>query len=549
MNIDSERWETISVNFTCEKGLQYPLSIYALRSNSNAPDRPLVVMCAGTANDVSVYNFLGDYSLPYYLGFSTATDQDVDNGCDVFLINLRGRDRRSYKSSNLRNVRVVDPSSARVDEGHDDDIDAFDIDVRLDRLGNAGQAAEDEEDDEVSYYSANSDGENHTEWEGDLEAGEGGEEEGEGHEEGASWRCAGDEQTSDNARHVPKMKKRWGVYNYVFEDALFCIEHILEITGRRRCHFVGHSMGGMVGLSLAAHPLTFDLFHSVTALSSALFLENTYWSFLVPLLPILQPFGGLNLNKHLANTSNLLQSASSILPSMGFEQIIGSSRNMGFDAIHQVMQRCFVFEPYEVIETLANTISNPCGLTFETPLGRLHDLANSRRKRSRLLSRGRQPASSSSSALPEEEMLRNFALSDCSYMASERRAGEGDDKVVFEVSRFLGRYFRRVLFINGADDVIIKHVDVQRTYDCMCANIEEMNEGGLRIDGAPLLSTFGKGAYPPADIGSFFSSVFSNSADSDATEYCHFDTILGKAGPEEVFPLVKNFIIGNNRPE
>ena len=539
------------MSFPCgASGLQYPMSIYALRSNTNAPDRPLVVLCAGTANDVSVYNFLGDYSLPYYLGFSTSSEDDVDNGFDVYLFNFRGRDRRSYHSSNLRDVQVVD-TSIRMGKEHDDGFDIVDPAAGKDSLkginaSSCGGCRKPDEgsDEEGSYFSANSDGENHEQWEGDLEAGEGEEEEG---------REGGEPIPAPDPRdRVPKIKKKWGVYNYVFEDALFCIEHVLERTGRTQCHFVGHSMGGMVGLALSSHPLTFDLFLSVTALSSALFLDNTYWAFLVPLLPILQPFGGLNLNKHLANTSSLLQTTSALIPSLGFEQIIGSSRNMGISAIHQVMQRCFVFEPYDVIEALADTISSPHGLCFRTPLGRLLDLANARRERSQLLARNRRtdaPSSSSSSALPEEELVRNIALSEVSYMASEKKAADDPDSVVFEVSRYLGRYFRRVLFINGADDVIIKHADVARTYDRMCANIEEMNEAGLCIDGAPLFSTLGRGAFPPADLGSFFSNVFSNSTDSDAAEYGHFDTILGADAPVSVFPLIKSFISGNNRLE
>ena len=77
------------------------------------------------------------------------------------------------------------------------------------------------------------------------------------------------------------MTAAWDLSTYIFVDALGIIQHILDQTKVHQLHFIGHSMGGMIGLALASCKSTAKLLKSVTALGSSIYLAHTIWKYLL----------------------------------------------------------------------------------------------------------------------------------------------------------------------------------------------------------------------------------------------------------------------------
>lgn len=153
----------------------------------------------------------------------------------------------------------------------------------------------------------------------------------------------------------PDQPTAWNLNSYVFQDAAMAITFVCDSTGANSIHFVGHSMGGMIGMALAAHPRTTHLLKSVVALGSSIFLRNSFWwwvLYFTPMYPIFHLGGGIDMSTHLRNTNCLLQLP--CVPSCGvYDSLVASSENAGSARVNKLLEECFTYEPNGVIDDLS----------------------------------------------------------------------------------------------------------------------------------------------------------------------------------------------------
>ena len=156
---------------------------------------------------------------------------------------------------------------------------------------------------------------------------------------------------------APESTTQWNLNSYVFEDAVNAINFVRKETGEEEhgIHYVGHSMGGMIGMALAAHPRTTKLLKSVCALGSSIFLRNSLWwwvLYFTPVYPIFHLGGGIDMSTHMRNTNCLLQLP--CVPSCGvYDSMVASSANAGPARVNKLLEECFCYEPTGVIDDLS----------------------------------------------------------------------------------------------------------------------------------------------------------------------------------------------------
>lgn len=80
----------------------------------------------------------------------------------------------------------------------------------------------------------------------------------------------------------PPGPREWDIGVYAFVDTRTVIDYVCNRTGCEKVHYIGHSMGGMIGMALAAHPETYRKLHSVTALGSAIYLGSSIFNIFGP---------------------------------------------------------------------------------------------------------------------------------------------------------------------------------------------------------------------------------------------------------------------------
>lgn len=86
----------------------------------------------------------------------------------------------------------------------------------------------------------------------------------------AELRGAGESVPAHEGIHL---EKQWTFDDYVFKDLPSIVATILERTGRDRVHWVGHSMGGMLGYAFAGGTLG-DQIQSLITIGSPCFTQN-----------------------------------------------------------------------------------------------------------------------------------------------------------------------------------------------------------------------------------------------------------------------------------
>ena len=156
---------------------------------------------------------------------------------------------------------------------------------------------------------------------------------------------------------APESTTQWSLNSYVFEDAVNAINFVRKETGEEEngIHYIGHSMGGMIGMALAAHPRTTKLLKSVCALGSSIFLRNSLWwwvLYFTPVYPIFHLGGGIDMSTHMRNTNCLLQLP--CVPSCGvYDSMVASSANAGPARVNKLLEECFCYEPTGVIDDLS----------------------------------------------------------------------------------------------------------------------------------------------------------------------------------------------------
>ena len=156
---------------------------------------------------------------------------------------------------------------------------------------------------------------------------------------------------------APESSTQWNLNSYVFEDAVNAIHFVRKKTGEEAngIHYIGHSMGGMIGMALAAPPRTTKLLKSVCALGSSIYLRNSLWwwvLYFTPVYPIFHLGGGIDMSTHMRNTNCLLQLP--CVPSCGvYDSMVADSTNAGPARVNKLLEECFCYEPTGVIDDLS----------------------------------------------------------------------------------------------------------------------------------------------------------------------------------------------------
>jgi pimeloyl-ACP methyl ester carboxylesterase len=147
----------------------------------------------------------------------------------------------------------------------------------------------------------------------------------------------------------------WSLDSYVFEDALAVINYICSVTMKESVHWIGHSMGGIIGMMLSCHPETSRLLKSVNTLGSSIFLRNSFWwwaLYFTPAYPAVYVAGGIDMISHARNSSCFLQ-----IPCFNFgitDSLLANTENDGIHNITRLLNEMFCFEPRGVIDALAD---------------------------------------------------------------------------------------------------------------------------------------------------------------------------------------------------
>lgn len=148
--------------------------------------------------------------------------------------------------------------------------------------------------------------------------------------------------------------KNWNLSSYAFEDGLTIVQYVLQETCRKSLHWIGHSMGGIIGLGLASCLETAHYFSSMTALGSSIYLHHSlYWyAFnLTPLYPMIYCRGGISLGWWTKVSSHLLH-ATPCFPSFGMLDNVASIKNTKRKDADILMRRGFCFEPLGVVRDM-----------------------------------------------------------------------------------------------------------------------------------------------------------------------------------------------------
>jgi len=165
----------------------------------------------------------------------------------------------------------------------------------------------------------------------------------------------------------PESKKGWSMSDYAFKDAVAVIEHILKESKSSVVHWVGHSMGGMIGLALASHPFTATKLSSVTTLASSIFLHHSIWWWVyncTPLFNIMTCMGGIDMGFHTRLSSRVLSVC--CCPPCGLLDIVADLKNTGRVNSAKLMRQNFGYESANVFRDLATGFLKD-GLRLELP--------------------------------------------------------------------------------------------------------------------------------------------------------------------------------------
>jgi hypothetical protein len=88
---------------------------------------------------------------------------------------------------------------------------------------------------------------------------------------------------------LPEGKYSWSIEDYILQDVPAIIQYIRQQhkgtpQEGKKIHYVGHSMGAIIGFSLLATP-TKQYLQSFVSIAGATFYEHSYWRFALCLVP------------------------------------------------------------------------------------------------------------------------------------------------------------------------------------------------------------------------------------------------------------------------
>ena len=389
----------------------------------------------------------------------------------------------------------------------------------------------------------------------------------------------------------PDEPAAWDLNSYVFQDAVVAIHHVLEETGAASVHYVGHSMGGMIGMALAAHPSTTHLIQSVCALGSSVYLRHSIWwwvLYFTPLYPIFQLGGGIDMSTHVRNTNCLLKLP--FMPSCGvYDSMVASSANAGTERVNKLMEECFCYEPRGVMDDLAEGMQAdglvlrphraplprapaaaaaavPSSSSMGTPVGKAArpsgegggevEMGSSPRVATPVLdailgrsnSRGRGDVGAQGTDGRPVDTVNPPAAPPAAATAAAPAAAAGasggvetDGESLFYLKDHIGSHAPRVLLVCATEDTIVPEVDVLSTYEAIVNNSDRDDDDDAATTG------HADGPHSPAKGGGakrvFSSRMFSvGTKAGTAKPYSHFDLVFGEDAAVDVFPEVADFI-------
>lgn len=281
----------------------------------------------------------------------------------------------------------------------------------------------------------------------------------------------------------------WDLSTYIFVDTLNIIQHILGHTKKNQIHYIGHSMGGMIGLALASCKNTAKLLKSVTALGSSIYLAHTIWKYLLyftPLYPIAKVQGSIDVGWHTWMASNLVHYTSCLqIPSCGYD-VIASSSNSSSVLTHKMMNEGFCKEGIGVIDEMKEGISGN-GLKIK------------------------YTASITNTDIDDDYVYLNVhdeEIPENSLITTE-----------FLIESTIGVYATSIGLLYGYDDPQILEEDVIKL-----ANKINLNRSILASDAQQ--KCFIKG----------FGSKYND------PPYSHYDLLIGNDAPTKVFPVLLQFL-------
>ena len=373
----------------------------------------------------------------------------------------------------------------------------------------------------------------------------------------------------------PEEPVAWDLNSYVFQDAVAVIHHVREETGAASVHYVGHSMGGMIGMALAAHPSTTHLIQSVCALGSSVYLRNSIWwwvLYFTPLYPIFQMSSGIDLSTHIRNTNCLLKLP--FMPSCGvYDSMVASSANAGAERVNKLMEECFCYEPRGVMDDLAEGMQ-PDGLVLRPHRAPLPPTPGEVAAAGPVSAsapaggRARPPDNSGGEvemgpsprvATPVLDAILGWNTSKSTNTGTGNHGGGGDGTVgaddasashtpttrsatangggdadgePFYLKDHIGSHAPRVLLVCATEDTIVPEIDVLNTYEAIVNNSER--DDADRLDGT------GAAAGARRVFSSRMFSVGTKAG--TAKPYSHFDLVFGEDAAVDVFPEVADFI-------
>lgn len=285
------------------------------------------------------------------------------------------------------------------------------------------------------------------------------------------------------------VKESWDLSTYTFVDTLSIIQYILNQTKSQQLHFIGHSMGGMIGLALASCKTTSKLLKSVTALGSSIYLAHTIWKYLLyftPLYPIAKVQGSIDLGWHAWLASNVVQYTSCLqIPSCGFD-IIASSSNTNSGITHKMMNESFCKEGIGVIDEMKEGISE-----------------NGLRIKYRV-------------SVTNTDVDDNYVYIDLFGEEMQENPLITTDHLIEST---IGIYSPYLGLIYGYDDPQILEEDVMKLVNKISSNRSTLTGNGQR-------ECFIRG----------FGSKYND------PPYSHYDLLIGNDAPAKVFPVLLDFL-------
>lgn len=152
----------------------------------------------------------------------------------------------------------------------------------------------------------------------------------------------------------------WTVDDHLQHDVPAVLQYVLQATGARQLHWIGHSMGGMLAVGLLSQQGPFAAaLRSVTLLASGCFGRGSWHSILAPLITRLTGYG-FPAGLVCAAVGSLVGSAAAL---WFVEALFYMPCNMPQACARKLMTGCFRYIPVGVIRQFLGSLNSKQGLT------------------------------------------------------------------------------------------------------------------------------------------------------------------------------------------